>query len=64
MNIFPIIMIICCLSLFSAFIFKDISSICLILIGSLVIYLSGLVFALKSDKDIITKVYKSKTHNA
>lgn len=64
MNIFSIILTICCLSLFSAFIFEDISTIRFILIGALIIYLSELVFKLKPNRRTISKAFKLNTHNS
>lgn len=63
MNIFSIILTICCLSLFSVFIFADISITRITLISALVIYLVGLFFKLKTDKRLTSKIFKLKTHN-
>ncbi|WP_455631362.1 hypothetical protein [Megamonas sp.] len=63
MNIFSIISIICTLSIFSPFIVKDISTITIILIGALVIYLIALAVELSSDRKTAKKSFLQKAHN-
>ena len=63
MNIFPIISIICALSVFSSFIVKDISTVIIILIGALLIYLIALAVELSFDRKTAKKSFLQKAHN-
>lgn len=63
MNIFFILIIISSISLFSAFIFNDLTVVRTILIAALTVYLIELALQIKSDKKSICRISSQKVHN-